>query len=59
MKPIRNPHSPAGDWFTDMACIDCGASRHVAGDLIIERDGSQTPISMLSGLARAVDSLRR
>jgi len=35
MKPIRNPHSAHGDWFIDMACIDCGASRHVAADLII------------------------
>src|SRR5689334_9741474 len=39
MKPIRNPRSAPGDWFIDMACIDCGASRHVAADLIIERDG--------------------
>ncbi len=39
MKPIRNPHSTPRDWYIDTACIDCGASRHVAPDLIIERHG--------------------
>ena len=39
MKPIRNPDSAAGDWYVDTACIDCGASRHVAPNLIIERNG--------------------
>jgi glyoxylase-like metal-dependent hydrolase (beta-lactamase superfamily II) len=39
MKPIRNPDSPPGDWYIDTACIDCGASRHVAPDLVIERNG--------------------
>jgi len=39
MKPIRNPASAPGEWYIDTACIDCGASRHVAPDLIIERDG--------------------
>ena len=39
MKPIRNPDSAPGDWFIDTACIDCGASRHVAPSLIIERNG--------------------
>jgi glyoxylase-like metal-dependent hydrolase (beta-lactamase superfamily II)/ferredoxin len=39
MKPIRNPDSAAGDWYIDTACIDCGAARHVAPDLIIERNG--------------------
>src|SRR5438067_12968755 len=39
MKPIRNPDSAPGEWYIDTACIDCGASRHVASDLIIERDG--------------------
>ncbi len=39
MKPIRNPHSTPRDWYIDTACIDCGASRHVAPDLIIERQG--------------------
>ena len=38
MKPIRNPESVAGDWYIDTACIDCGASRHVAPDLIVERN---------------------
>jgi glyoxylase-like metal-dependent hydrolase (beta-lactamase superfamily II) len=38
MKPIRNPHSAPGDWYVDTACIDCGASRHVAPGLIVERD---------------------
>jgi glyoxylase-like metal-dependent hydrolase (beta-lactamase superfamily II) len=39
MKPIRNPDSAPGDWYVDTACIDCGASRHVAPHLIIERNG--------------------
>jgi ferredoxin len=39
MKPIRNPDSAPGDWYIDSACIDCGASRHVAPDLIIGRNG--------------------
>ena len=39
MKPIRNPDSAAGDWYIDTACIDCGASRHVAPSLIVARNG--------------------
>jgi glyoxylase-like metal-dependent hydrolase (beta-lactamase superfamily II) len=39
VKPIRNPDSPPGDWYIDNACIDCGASRHVAPGLVIERNG--------------------
>ena len=39
MKPIRNPDSAPGDWYIDTACIDCGASRHVAANLIVERHG--------------------
>jgi glyoxylase-like metal-dependent hydrolase (beta-lactamase superfamily II) len=39
VKPIRNPDSPPGDWYIDTACIDCGASRHVAPGLIVERNG--------------------
>lgn len=39
MKPIRNPASAPGDWYIDTACIDCGASRHVAPDLIVARNG--------------------
>jgi glyoxylase-like metal-dependent hydrolase (beta-lactamase superfamily II) len=39
MTPIRNPDSAPGDWFIDTACIDCGAARHVAAGLIIERNG--------------------
>jgi glyoxylase-like metal-dependent hydrolase (beta-lactamase superfamily II) len=39
MKPTRNPDSAPGDWFIDTACIDCGASRHVAPDLIVARYG--------------------
>jgi glyoxylase-like metal-dependent hydrolase (beta-lactamase superfamily II)/ferredoxin len=39
MKPTRNPDSAPGDWYVDTACIDCGAARHVAPDLIVERDG--------------------
>ncbi len=38
MKPVRNPESAPGDWFVDTACIDCGASRHVAPGLIVERN---------------------
>jgi glyoxylase-like metal-dependent hydrolase (beta-lactamase superfamily II) len=39
MKPARNPDSAPGDWYIDTACIDCGASRHVAPDLIVARHG--------------------
>lgn len=39
MKAARNPDSAAGDWYIDTACIDCGASRHVAPDLIVARGG--------------------
>ena len=39
MKPTRNPDSAPGDWYIDTACIDCGASRHVAPDLIVARRG--------------------
>jgi 4Fe-4S single cluster domain of Ferredoxin I len=39
VKPIRNPDSAPGDWYIDTACIDCGASRHVAPKLIVERNG--------------------
>lgn len=39
MKPTRNPDSAPGDWYIDSACIDCGASRHVAPNLIVERNG--------------------
>jgi len=38
MKPIRNPDSAPGDWYIDTACIDCGASRHVAPGLVVERN---------------------
>ena len=38
MKPIRNPDSAPGDWYIDTGCIDCGASRHVAPGLIVERN---------------------
>jgi hypothetical protein len=38
MKPTRNPDSAPGDWYVDTACIDCGASRHVAPGLIVERN---------------------
>src|SRR5688572_2621537 len=39
MKPVRNADSAPGDWYIDTACIDCGASRHVAPGLIVERNG--------------------
>ena len=39
MKPTRNSASAPGDWYVDNACIDCGASRHVAPNLIVERNG--------------------
>ena len=38
-KRTRNPDSARGDWYIDTACIDCGAARHVAPDLIVERHG--------------------
>lgn len=34
----RNPLSAPGEWYIDTECIDCGASRHVAPDLIVHRD---------------------
>jgi len=39
VKPTRNADSAPGDWYIDTACIDCGASRHVAPNLIVERHG--------------------
>jgi glyoxylase-like metal-dependent hydrolase (beta-lactamase superfamily II) len=33
----RNPESAPGDWFVDKRCIDCGAARHVAPGLIVNR----------------------
>src|ERR1700730_16608071 len=39
MKPTRNTDSAPGDWYIDTACIDCGASRHVAPGRIIARHG--------------------
>jgi glyoxylase-like metal-dependent hydrolase (beta-lactamase superfamily II) len=39
MKPPRNPDSAPGDWYVDTACIDCGASRHVARGLVVEQNG--------------------
>jgi glyoxylase-like metal-dependent hydrolase (beta-lactamase superfamily II) len=39
LKPIRNPDSAPGHWYIDTACIDCGAARHVAPDLIVWRNG--------------------
>jgi glyoxylase-like metal-dependent hydrolase (beta-lactamase superfamily II)/ferredoxin len=38
MKPTRNPDSAPGEWYIDTACINCGASRHVAPGLIVERN---------------------
>jgi glyoxylase-like metal-dependent hydrolase (beta-lactamase superfamily II) len=38
MKATRNPDSAPGNWYVDTACIDCGASRHVAPGLIVERN---------------------
>lgn len=38
MRPTRNPDSARGEWYIDTACIDCGASRHVAPGLIVERN---------------------
>lgn len=32
----RNPDGVEGDWYVDTRCIDCGACRHVAPDLIVE-----------------------
>ena len=38
MKPPRNTDSVPGDWYIDTACINCGASRHVAPELIAEKN---------------------
>jgi glyoxylase-like metal-dependent hydrolase (beta-lactamase superfamily II)/ferredoxin len=38
MKPPRNTDSVPGEWYIDTACINCGASRHVAPRLIAERN---------------------
>ncbi|MEM5438714.1 MBL fold metallo-hydrolase [Paraburkholderia diazotrophica] len=38
MKPPRNTDSVPGEWYIDTACINCGASRHVAPGLIAERN---------------------
>ena len=39
MTRIRNPDSAPGEWYIDTKCIDCGAARHVAPGLIVERNG--------------------
>src|SRR5512144_1581104 len=39
VKPLLKPDSAPGDWYVDTACIDCGASRHVAPDLVVARHG--------------------
>lgn len=55
MKPVRNSQSAPGDWYIDTACIDCGASRHVAPELIVERNGksvfARQPVSSDEQLA--------
>ena len=38
-REARNPASAKGDWYIDDRCIDCAASREVAPELIVERDG--------------------
>jgi glyoxylase-like metal-dependent hydrolase (beta-lactamase superfamily II)/ferredoxin len=38
MKPPRNTDSVPGEWYIDTACINCGASRHVAPELIVEKN---------------------
>jgi glyoxylase-like metal-dependent hydrolase (beta-lactamase superfamily II) len=35
----RHPANAAGDWFVDTRCTNCGAARHVATGLIVEREG--------------------
>jgi glyoxylase-like metal-dependent hydrolase (beta-lactamase superfamily II) len=37
--PERHPANAEGDWYVDTHCIDCGASRTVAPDLIVRRAG--------------------
>jgi glyoxylase-like metal-dependent hydrolase (beta-lactamase superfamily II) len=56
MKPTRNPDSAPGEWYIDTACINCGASRHVAPGLIVERNDKSvfvrqpvTPEEQLAG----------
>lgn len=36
--PSRNPDNVDGPWFVDRACIDCGAVRQIAPDLIARVD---------------------
>jgi len=38
MKPPRNTDSVPGEWYIDTARINCGVSRHVAPELIVERN---------------------
>ncbi len=38
MKPLRNADSVPGEWYIDIVCINCGASRHVAPGLIAEQN---------------------
>lgn len=35
----RNPDSADGDWYIDSRCINCAASREVAPELIVSRNG--------------------
>ncbi len=37
----RHPDNASGDWYVDTSCIDCGASRNVAPELIV-RSGGQS-----------------
>ena len=39
VKSERAPGTAPGDWLVDDRCINCGAARHVAPRLIIERGG--------------------
>ena len=67
-RSVRNPDSAPGDWYVDTACIDCGASRHVAPELIVERNGKSvfarqpnTQDEQAGGMARCTgvsDSIR-
>ena len=65
MKPPRNADSAPGDWYVDTACIDCGASRHVAPGLVVEQNGKSvfarqptTPEEHMAAWRARLDEMR-
>ena len=54
----RNPASAPGDWYIDIRCIDCGASRDVAPGLIVRRHGKSVFARQPAGNAEEIAAWR-